>query len=135
MGAAAIFDATKPRLEMRTGTTLRPQFGDNNQLYSFWLKLDTMASTGRSRRKPWTFGAVEWDTCARAVLEILNKVQGNGLSCCGDGLACDVCAIGKSARQAHPKRAIYNAKFPFQLVFTDLMGPISPLRHKVATTT
>ena len=59
-------------------------------------------------------------------VEILNKAEGNGLSCCGDGLACYVCVIGKNTHQARPKSAMYSANFPFELVFTDLMVPIAP---------
>ena len=39
---------------------------------------------------------------------------------------CDVCTLGKSAQQAHPKRASYDVSRSFQLVTTDLMGPLSP---------
>ena len=39
---------------------------------------------------------------------------------------CDVCAAGKSRQQAHPKTADQHVQHPFQLVFTDLMGPFTP---------
>ena len=39
---------------------------------------------------------------------------------------CDVCTVGKSHQLAHPKTADHKAKLPFQLVFADLMGPLSP---------
>ena len=59
-------------------------------------------------------------------LDILHMIEGSGLSCCGDGLACDAYTIRQSAQQAHPMNSMHNAKFYFQLVFTDLMGPIAP---------
>ena len=46
-------------------------------------------------------------------LEILSKVDGDGLNCDGDGTACDVCAIGRSAQQVHPKNDTHNAGAPF----------------------
>ena len=39
---------------------------------------------------------------------------------------CDVCATNKSHQLAHPKTADHKVKLPFQLVFADLMGPITP---------
>ncbi|CAB1105631.1 unnamed protein product [Ectocarpus sp. CCAP 1310/34] len=59
-------------------------------------------------------------------LDILRKVQGNGVEYNGELSACDVCAVGNSKQQNHPKRASYDASRPFQLVTTDLMGPFSP---------
>ena len=59
-------------------------------------------------------------------LDVLRKVKGNGIDDTGNVKACDVCAIGKSAQQAHPKKTTYDIKQPFQLVLADLMGPMSP---------
>ena len=56
----------------------------------------------------------------------LRKVPDNGVECDGDVAACDVCAIGKSAQQNYPKRASYVVQRPFQVVTSDLMGPINP---------
>lgn len=38
----------------------------------------------------------------------------------------DFCAVGKISHLTHPKTADHNAKHPFQLVFIDLMGPMTP---------
>ena len=38
---------------------------------------------------------------------------------------CDVCAVGKSHQLAPPKTADHKVKLPFQLVFADLMGPLT----------
>ena len=57
---------------------------------------------------------------------MLRKVEGNGIDSTGNVKACDVCAIGKNAQQAHPKKATYDIKQPFQLVLAGLMGPMSP---------
>lgn len=39
---------------------------------------------------------------------------------------CNVCAVGNSYRLAHAKRTDHRVKHPFQLVLTDLIGPIFP---------
>ncbi|CAN0542042.1 unnamed protein product, partial [Laminaria digitata] len=39
---------------------------------------------------------------------------------------CDVCAVGKSHQLTHLKTADHKVKLPFQLVFADLMGPLTP---------
>ena len=59
-------------------------------------------------------------------MDILRKEKRNGVEYTGDLPTCDVCALGKSAQQAQPKRASYDVSRPFQLVTTDLMGPLSP---------
>ena len=41
-------------------------------------------------------------------------------------MASDVCAVGKSNKQAHPKQATYDVQHAFHLVTVDLMGPINP---------
>ena len=58
-------------------------------------------------------------------MAVLRKVQ-NGVEYDEDVTACDVCAIGKSAQQPHPKRASYDVQKSFQLVTSHLMGPITP---------
>ena len=55
---------------------------------------------------------------------MLRKVEGNGIGYTVSVKACDVCAIGKSAQQAHPKQATYDIKRLFQLVLADLLGPM-----------
>ena len=59
-------------------------------------------------------------------MAVLRGVPDNGFQYDGDFAACDVCAIGKSAQQAHPKRASYDVQRSFQPVTSDLMGPIVP---------
>ena len=39
--------------------------------------------------------------------------------------ACDVCAVGNSNQQAHPKQTTYDVQHVFQLATVDLMGPIN----------
>ena len=113
-------------MKIGTGTTPLQHLGDTDQLYFFSLRLDN-DDTYRAPRTP-TFNL--WHRRMGHInsssLKILSKVDSNGLNCDGDGMACDVWAIGKSAQQAHPKKALYNTGAPFQLVFSDLMGLITP---------
>ena len=59
-------------------------------------------------------------------LELLNKTDANGVSSSGGVSPCDVCAIGKSIQQPHPKKSSLGITMPFQLVYSDLTEPISP---------
>ena len=59
-------------------------------------------------------------------MEVLRIQTGNGVEYNGDIQACDVCAVGKSEQQAHPKQATYDVQRAFQLVTVDTMAPISP---------
>lgn len=43
---------------------------------------------------------------------------------------CDVCIVGKIQQQAHPKTADHKIKHPFQLIFTDLIGPTTLEAHE-----
>ena len=51
-------------------------------------------------------------------------MPGSGVDFNGDIQACDVCAVGKSKQQAHPKQATYDLQHAFQLVTVELMGYI-----------
>ena len=55
-----------------------------------------------------------------------NNNNYNGASFDGPVPDCDVCAVGKSLQLAHRKTADLKVNFPFQLVFADLMGPLTP---------
>lgn len=59
-------------------------------------------------------------------MKLLQGIDNNGVDYTNDVTGCSVCAVGKSKQRAHPKRAIYDITAPMQLVYTDLMGPISP---------
>ena len=59
-------------------------------------------------------------------LELLSKTDANGVSFSGGVSPFDVCAIGKSFQQPHRTKSNIGITMPFQLVYNDLMGPISP---------
>ena len=62
----------------------------------------------------------------RRSMDVVWTLPANGIEYTGDTQACDVCAVGKSSQQAHPKQATYDVQDAFQLVTVDLMGPINP---------
>ena len=62
----------------------------------------------------------------RKSMDVLRRMPGGGVDYNGDIQACDVCAVGKTKQQAHPKQATYDVQHAFQLVTVDLMGPIKP---------
>ena len=59
-------------------------------------------------------------------MDVLRRMPGSRFDYNGDIQACDLCAIGKSKQQAHPKQATYDVKHAFQLFTIDLMVPIKP---------
>ena len=62
----------------------------------------------------------------RKSMDVLRRMPGSGVDYNGDVQVCDVCAVGKSTQQAHPKQATCDVQHAFQLVTVDLMGPIKP---------
>ena len=60
------------------------------------------------------------------MLELLNKIDDNAVSSKGGVSPCNVCAIGKSTQQPHPKMATLNIQQPFELIYTDRLGTITP---------
>lgn len=86
--------STQLNLENGGGDHFSSTNGAINQLYSFSLKLDDNGKDRALRVEAFDFWHCRMGHISVRCLEILSKVEGNGLSCCGDGLACDVCAIG-----------------------------------------
>ena len=126
MGAVTIFDSVQPRLEIDDVTVPMKRLDNDTILGSVSLELDN--STNMAMRAE---SADLWHRRLGHInsrsLDVLRKVEGNGIDYTGNIKACDVCAIGKSAQQAHPKKATYDIEQPFQLVLANLMGPMSPL--------
>ncbi|CAM9708118.1 unnamed protein product [Ascophyllum nodosum] len=123
-GVVTVFDSVNPRFE--TGNTIIPLKPPSspNDLYSFFATVDAAGVALRAE------SAALWHRRIGHIntrsMDILRKEKRNGVEYTGDLPTCDVCALGKSAQQAHPKRASYDVSRPFQLVTTDLMGPLSP---------
>ena len=128
MGIVAVLDTAKPRLD-RNGDNPASTARRRHQLYLFSLWLyneDKYRSLRTETFDPLAPPHRRMGHINSRSLDILSKVNRNGLNCNGDGTACDACAIGKNAQQAYRNRATYIAGAPFQLVFNDLMGPIIP---------
>ena len=127
-GVVTVFDSVNPRFEI--GNTVIPLKSPSppNDLYSFSMDFtSTVDAAGVALR---TESAALWHRRISHIntrsMNILRKEKGDGVEYTGDLPTCEVCALGKSAQQAHPKRASYDVSRPFQLVTTDLMGPLSP---------
>ena len=48
------------------------------------------------------------------------------MECTGTVSDCDICALSKSRQQAQPKKSTRTTTRPMQLIYTDLMGPLTP---------
>ncbi|CAN0374371.1 unnamed protein product, partial [Laminaria digitata] len=59
-------------------------------------------------------------------MELLRKTDGNGVNYTGTVSVCNICAWGKSQQKAQPKTTKHKTDGPMELVYTDLMGPITP---------
>ena len=59
-------------------------------------------------------------------MRILRDSSDNGINFSDSMSPCDVCAFGKSEQERHPTTTTNNNIRPFQLAYTDLLGPVSP---------
>ena len=59
-------------------------------------------------------------------MELLRRTGGNGVNYTGTVSGCGICALGKSQQKAHPKTIKHKTEGPMELVYTDLMGSITP---------
>ena len=123
-GATTIFALEESRIETNDFTIPLQQAGRRRDLYTFNIELGgvDLALHAEIDADQWhlRMGHIN----ARS-LE-LNKTDANGVSFSGGVSPCDVCAIGKSIQLPHPNKSNLGITMPFQLVYTDLMGPISP---------
>lgn len=125
-GVVAVFDSVQPRLEIADVVLPMARLGDDHTLYSFSMDLVRDSAGAAMRAESADLWHRRMGHINSKSMAVLRGVPDNGVEYDGDVAACDVCAIGKSAQQAHPKRASYDVQQPFQLVTSDLMGPIVP---------
>ena len=59
-------------------------------------------------------------------LQTLNSTADNGMEYNGAFPPCDICSAEKSKQRNHPKRADNGVHAPITLLFTDIIGLISP---------
>ena len=126
-GVVSIFDKYNPRLEANNFTL--PLRELENDLYFFSLDLvggSSAPELAMQAAATATLWHLRMGHLNRKSLDLLKKVDNNGVSLDGTVPDCDVCAVGKSRQQTHPKTADQHVQHPFQLVFTDLMGPFTP---------
>ena len=126
-GVVSIFDKYNPRLEANNFTLPLQEL--ENELYFFSLNLVSGSSApGLAMQAAAT--ATLWHRrmghLNRESLDLLKKVNNNGVSFDGTVPDCDVCAVGKNRQRSHPKTADQHVQYPFQLVFTDIMGQFTP---------
>ena len=126
-GVITTFTADASRIETDSFVVPLEQVGGTRDLYLFDLELDTPGLVLQATR---IHTADNWHRRMGHInakrLDLLNKTDGNRMRFVGEKLDCDVCTIGKSTQRAHPKKAGLNVSNLFGLVYTDLMGPISP---------
>ena len=126
-GVVSIFDKYNPRLEANNFTLPLQEL--ENDLYFVSLDLVSGSSAPELAMQA-AATATLWHRrmghLNRKSLNLLKKVDNNGVSFDGTVPDCDICAVGESRQQAHPKTVDQHVQHPFQLVFTDLMGPFTP---------
>ena len=139
-GVSTILETGNPHLQFDNKTSLLlNQHQKDAGMCSFDVSLRALdgVTYGRSE-KPSTPSValpaqVSADTWHRRLghmnpcnMELLRKVEGNGVEYTGTVSGCDICAVGKSTQKAHPKKDKHTTDGPMELVYTDLMGPITP---------
>ena len=128
-GIATLSHPDKPRLEyddvVLPMNVLETEEAAGRLLCSFYLELGG-GSGGLALR------AESADLCNRRMrhinrklMDVLRKQEGNGVEYNGDIQVCDVCVVGKSEQQAHPKQVTCDGQRASQLRTVDTMGPIS----------
>ena len=126
-GVVSIFNKYNPRLEANNFTLPLQEL--ENDLYFFSVDLVSGSSAPELAMQA-AATATLWHRrmghLNRKSMDLLKKVNNNGVSFDGTVPDCDVCAVGKSRQRARPKTADQHVQHPFQLVFTDLMGQFTP---------
>ena len=125
MGVVNIFDSVRPLLEMCDVTVPMKRLDNDTILCSFSLELDDSTNTAMRAESADLWHRQLGHINSRS-LDVVRKVEGNGIDYTDNVETCNVCAIGKSSQQAHQKKATYYIKQPFHLVLVDLMGPMFP---------
>ena len=128
-GIVSISDRENPRLEA-FGVSL-PLRGKQDDSYSFMLDLRADAYSSIELAMNAVSNAQLWHRrlghLNRRSLELIQRHDGNGITFDGTIPDCDVYAVGKSQKLAHPKKAQHSViTRPFQLCYGDLMGPFTP---------
>ena len=113
-GVVSTFDMNNPRLEANK-LTFPPQALRHN-LYSFSLGIthgyngpeQAMQAAANANLRHRRLGHLNCKS-----LDLLKNLDNNGVSFDGPVPDCNVCAVGKSHKLAHPKTADHKVKLPF----------------------
>lgn len=120
------FKSTPPQLEFGSATLPTKRLGTDSVFYSFSLELDCAHTNAAMRAESAALWHRRLGHINRKSLDVLRKVEGNGVEYNEYISACDVCAIGKSTQPPHPKKTTYGVERPFEHIVGDTMGPITP---------
>ena len=126
-GVVSIFDKYNPKLEANNFTLPLQEL--ENDLYFFSVDLVSGSSApelAMQAAATATLWRRRMGHLNRKSLNLLKKVNNNGVSFDGTVPDCEVCVVGKSRQRAHPKTADQHVQKLFQLVFTDIMGQFTP---------
>ena len=126
-GVVSIFDKYNPRLKANNFTLPLQEL--ENDLYFVSSDLVSGSSTPElavQAAASTTLWYRRMGHLNRKSLDLLKKVNNNGVSSDGTVPDCDVCAVVKSRQRAQPKTADQHVQHPFQLVFTDIMEQFTP---------
>ena len=127
-GITAIIDS-RPRLEQDQHVLPLQQLNMNQDLLSFDLEITEVAEPEMALsvlRVPADIWHRRMGHINSQSLKILRDAGDNGINYSDSMSPYDVCAFGKSKQQRHPKTATHTTDRPFQLVYTNFLGPISP---------
>ena len=131
-GLATIINSC-PRLEQGQHVLPLRRLDKNQYLFSF--DLGFVSATSARPGNTTALSALQtpaylWHRRTRHVnsqsLRILRDASDNGINLSDIMSPCDVCAFGKSIQERHPKKTTHKTVWPFQLVYTDLLGPVPP---------
>ena len=129
-GVATIFHPDKPRLEVDDIVLPMNLLGADERtgklLCSIKVELGGVTGGFALRAESADLWHRSMGHINHRSMDVRRKLPGNIIEYAGDLQACDVCAVGKSNEQAHPKQATHDVEHAFQLVTVDLMGPINP---------
>ena len=123
--ATTIFALEESRIENNDFTIRLQQVGGRRDLYTFNIERGEGELILHAEEKVDQWNSRMSHFNGRR-LEFLKRMDDSGVGFNWVAPSCEACAIGKSIQQPHPSKSNLGVTLSFQLVYTDLMGPISP---------
>ena len=110
--ATTIFALEESRIETNDFTIPLQQVGGSRDLYVFNVELGEVDLALHAK-----VNADQWHRRLGHInersMELLYKTEANGVRFSGGVSPCDICAIGKSIQQPHPRKANLGINMPF----------------------